>query len=182
MKKYTLMDTDTKVLFGRKLFRIKANISFGNVKEGDLGGYVEKEKNLDMSDNAWVSGNAKVSGNAEVYGDAEVSGNAEVSGDAKVSGDAWVYGNAEVYGDAWVSGDAKVSGNAKAKKSPIVLINACKWNITKTDNMVQVGYVQKTPEEWIEWLDGKDEFETKRGTIEFKKIEKCIRFLCEVVL
>ena len=164
MKKYTLMDTDTKVLFGRKLFRIKANISFGNVKEGDLGGYVEKEKNLDMSDNAWVSGNAKVSGNAEVYGDAEVSGDAKVSG------------------NAWVSGDAKVSGNAKAKKSPIVLINACKWNITKTDNMVQVGYVQKTPEEWIEWLDGKDEFETKRGTIEFKKIEKCIRFLCEVVL
>ena len=93
MKKFELT-TDTKMRFGKKLFRIKALISFGNVKVGDMGGYIEKEENLSQYGNAWVSGNA------EVYGDAKVSGNAEVSGDA------WVYGNAEVYGDAEVSGDA----------------------------------------------------------------------------
>lgn len=64
MKKYELT-TDTKMVLGRKLFRIKALVSFGNVKIGDLGGYIEKEENLSQEGNAWVSGNAEVSGNAD---------------------------------------------------------------------------------------------------------------------
>lgn len=87
MKKIELT-TDTKMHFGRKLFRIKALVSFGNVKAGDMGGYVEKEENLSHLNDAWV------------YGDAEVYGNAKVYGDAEVYGDAWVSGNAEVYGNA----------------------------------------------------------------------------------
>lgn len=54
-KKFELT-TDTKIHFGRKLFRIKALVSFGNVKVGDLGGYVESEKNLSQSGGAWVYG------------------------------------------------------------------------------------------------------------------------------
>jgi hypothetical protein len=70
MKKYELT-TDTKMVLGRKLFRIKALVSFGNVKIGDLGGYIEKEENLSQEGNAWVSGNAEVSGNAKVSGNAD---------------------------------------------------------------------------------------------------------------
>ena len=101
MKKYELT-AESKINFlGKKLFRIRALISFGDVKEGETGGWVEKEENLEQSSgNAWVYGNAEVFGNARVYGDAEVSGNAEV------------FGNARVYGDAEVFGDAEVSGNA----------------------------------------------------------------------
>ena len=88
MKKYELT-TEFKInFFGRKLFRIRALISFGNVNEGDLGGYIEDEKNLSHDGNAWV------------YGDAKVYGDAEVCGDAKVYGNAWVCGNAKVCGDA----------------------------------------------------------------------------------
>ena len=83
MKKYELT-AESIVEFDRTLFRIKALVAFGNVEEGELGGFVEKEENLDQSGNAWVSG------------------------DARVSGDAWVYGDARVSGDAWVSGDAMV--------------------------------------------------------------------------
>ena len=85
-KKYELLNTDTIEFGGITLFRIKALISFGNVKKGELGGYVEKEGNLCHSGNAWVSDNAKVYGNAEVTGDARVSGDAWVSGDARVTG------------------------------------------------------------------------------------------------
>lgn len=80
MKKYELTD-DTITVEGRTLHRIKALKSFSNVEEGGLGGYVEKEDNLDQSGNAWVYG------------------------DARVYGDAWVYGNAWVCGNAWVSGE-----------------------------------------------------------------------------
>ena len=74
MKKYELT-SETKVVFGRTLHRIKALISFGNVEAGELGGWVEKEENLDHFGDAQVSGNARVSGNAQVFGDAQVCGN-----------------------------------------------------------------------------------------------------------
>jgi hypothetical protein len=100
MKKFELT-SETKInIFGKKLFRIKALISFGDVEAGETGGWVEKEGNVNQSGDAWVSGDAEVSGNAKVYGNAKVSGN------------AWVYGNTKVYGDAWVYGNAEVSGNA----------------------------------------------------------------------
>lgn len=88
MKKYELT-TETKInIFGKKLFRIKALVSFGLVVAGKKGGWIEKEENLSQSGNAWV------------YDDAEVFGNAKVSGNAKVHGNAWVYDNALVHGDA----------------------------------------------------------------------------------
>ena len=99
-KKFELLLDDTITIFGIKLFRIKALISFGSVEEGELGGYIEKEDNLSFYGNAWVSGNALVSDNAEVYGNAWVYGNAEVSDNALVSGNARVYGNALVSGNA----------------------------------------------------------------------------------
>ena len=112
MKKFELT-SETKInIFGKKLFRIKALVSFGVVKTGETGGWVEKEENVNQSGDAWVFGNAEVFGNARVSGNARVFGNAEVFGNARVSGDAWVFGNARVSGDAWVFGNARVSGNA----------------------------------------------------------------------
>ena len=102
MKKYELT-SETKIVFGHILYRIKALSSFGYVSAGDLGGFLESEKNLSQNGNAWVFGNAEVYGNAEVSGDARVYGNAEVYGDARVYGNARVYGDASVYGNAEVS-------------------------------------------------------------------------------
>lgn len=79
MKKFELT-TESIYLLGTKLFRIKALVTFGCVKKGELGGFVEKEENLDHTGSAWIFGNAMVYGNALVHGDEEVSGNAEVSG------------------------------------------------------------------------------------------------------
>lgn len=93
MKKYELTD-ETIDVSGTTLHRIKALKDFGNVKKGELGGYVESERNLSQEGNCWVCGNAKVCGDAEVCGNAKVYGN------------AWVYGNAEVCGNARVYGDA----------------------------------------------------------------------------
>ena len=100
MKKFELTSEFVTNIFGKKLFRIKALVEFGDVEAGEFGGYVEKEENLSHDGDAWVSGNARVSGDARVCGDAWVYGDARVSGDARV------------YGDAWVSGDARVCGNA----------------------------------------------------------------------
>ena len=84
MKKYELT-SETKIVFGHILYRIKALSSFGCVSAGDLGGFLESEKNLSQNGNAWVSGNAEVSGDARVYGNARVYGDASVYGNAEVS-------------------------------------------------------------------------------------------------
>ena len=77
MKKFELT-SETKInIFGKKLFRIKALISFGDVEAGETGGWVEKEGNVNQSGDAWVFGNAEVSGDARVFGDAEVYGDAD---------------------------------------------------------------------------------------------------------
>ena len=124
MSKYELLQTDTKIWMGRTLFRVRALKDFGAVKKGELGGYIEKEKNLSQEGNAWVGddawvvgnaqvrGNALVVGNAWVEGNAQVRGNARVEGNARVGGNAWVEGNARVVGDAQVRGNARVGGNA----------------------------------------------------------------------
>ena len=117
MKKYE-MTSETKIVNGVTLHRIKALISFGAIHEGDIGGFIEKEENLSHDGNAWVCGNARVFGDAKVFGNAWVFGNALVYSNAKVFGNAWVYGDAEVFGNAevcgnaWVYGDAEVCGNA----------------------------------------------------------------------
>ena len=124
MKKFELTSESIVNIFGKKLFRIKALIEFGNVKEGELGGFVEKEENLSHEGNAWVYGNAKVYSDARVSGNAKVCENAWVCGNAKVYGDAWVCGNAKVCGNAEVYGDARVSGNAKVCENAWVCGNA----------------------------------------------------------
>ena len=106
MKKFELTTEFITNAFGKKLFRIKALVEFGDVKAGELGGYVEKEENVSQDGNAWVSGDARVYGNAWVHGNAKVYDDAWVSDNAKVSGNAWVSGNARVSGNAWVYGDA----------------------------------------------------------------------------
>ena len=61
MNKYELTD-ETKVFYGVTLHRIRALTAVGVLAAaGQLGGWVESEKNLEQSGDAWVSGNARVS-------------------------------------------------------------------------------------------------------------------------
>jgi carbonic anhydrase/acetyltransferase-like protein (isoleucine patch superfamily) len=91
---------EKKTVNGVTLKRIRAiaPIAALCVKIGDFGGWVESEKNLSQSGNAWVSGNAQVSGDARVSGDAQVFGDARVFDNARVSGNARVFDNARVSG------------------------------------------------------------------------------------
>ena len=68
MAKNWKIRTDLSIeVCGHTLFRIECTQDFKEIKAGTLGGYIEKEENLDG--NAWVSGDARVYANALVYGD-----------------------------------------------------------------------------------------------------------------
>ena len=124
VKKYELTD-DVMVYRDHILHRIRALKDFGDVKAGDLGGWVESEANLSQAhvsdcdcsgcwiyDKAIVYGDAKVSENATIHDSAEVYGNVCVCDDAKVCDSAEVYGNARIGGHASIHDHAKIDGNA----------------------------------------------------------------------
>ena len=64
-KKYILINPACEI-GGKLLYQIKAIKDFGDVKAGDLGGFIEKEDNLSHEGNAWVQGNARVYDNASI--------------------------------------------------------------------------------------------------------------------
>ena len=88
MNKYELLQDDKIEVSGHILYRIRALKDFKGAKAGDLGGYIEGEKNLSHRNNCWVFGNAYVFDNACVCGEARVCGNAYVFGNARVCGNA----------------------------------------------------------------------------------------------
>lgn len=118
LPKYKIMKRSHRYCGTTKVYRIKALRDFGNVKKGDLGGYIESEDNLSHECASWVYEDAIVYGNARVYEDAKVLGNAEIDGNAKIFGSATIAGNsviggkANIFGNATIGGYSKVFGNA----------------------------------------------------------------------
>lgn len=122
--KYEITKTST-VVHRIKVFRIKALKDFGDVKKGDLGGYVEGYKNLSIDGNCWiyddaiVCENAVINNDAKVFNSAIVRGNAIVRNNARVHNHSSVYCNAQIsdnaclFDNASVSDEAKVWGDAK---------------------------------------------------------------------
>lgn len=140
--KYTLTD-QTTTIGSTTLYRIKALKSFDDVKEGDLGGYIESKKNLSQDGHAWVYGfgkihdnaivyengkvkdNAQIHDNSQVYGNAivdseahlhdnsQVYGNGEVHGTSKIYDNVQIYDNGRVYGDSFIHGDIQIYGEAE---------------------------------------------------------------------
>ena len=118
---------EVKTVWGVTLKRIRGI-------NGEVGGWIERVENLDVSGNAWVSDNARVSSNARVSGNAQVCGNAQISGNALVYGNAQIYGDALVYGNAQIYGDAQVSGDAR-----VAWLSGLRYNITVTPQNVSIG-------------------------------------------
>lgn len=105
-------------------YRIKAIRSFGDVEEGDIGGYIQSEKNLSHSGLSWVYNDAVVKDNAIVKDDAKVMSTSVIGEDAKVYDSAVVDGKSIIEGisqifesafvkDSTIYNSGKVYGNAK---------------------------------------------------------------------
>lgn len=82
---------------GRRLCRIKALLSFGDVSAGDIGGWVEGHHNLSHAGNSWI------------YGESEVFDSARVEDNSVVRGNSKVYGLSEVKGKSKVTDSEVVS-------------------------------------------------------------------------
>lgn len=125
---------------GKKLHRIKAlrDIPEQNVKKDDLGGWVEKKKNL--TDNAWVFNNAKLYDNALLCNYAALKDNAEAYDNALIKGSSIVGGNSKIFEYATISDNSfihdnsKIYGNVKIKGNSVIIGNSILFGYYTLDN------------------------------------------------
>ena len=60
--------------------------------------------------------------------------------------------------------------NAKNKETVILPI-FCKWNYGIKGDLIKIGCVEKTIEQWDLWFDSEEEYSTSRNTKDFKQIQ-----------
>lgn len=111
--KYELYEPKTPRRRGETVlrYRVRAlrDIPENGVKAGDLGGWVENEKNLDQTGSSWIFEDT------EVFEGARVGGNAIIQGKG-----AFANGNAKIIDSAVVTGSA-ISDNATVMDSAMVV-------------------------------------------------------------
>ena len=127
--KYELLKNNFIEYKGRKLYRIRALKSFSDIKCGDIGGYVENEKNLSQNGNCWIYNNAKVYDDGRVFDNAIIKDNAEVFDNASVLDNAIIqdnaicYDNSVIYRNAVCGIDTKVYGHGVIYEGTYLNIN-----------------------------------------------------------
>lgn len=135
MKHFKLTE-ETKINgFGVKLHRIQATITSEaiGIKEGDLGGWVESEANLQGK--AWVSGEGQIFGNARVGGNAYIGRTAIIYENAKITGKVSVTGNAVICGNVKCLGTANIKGPDDHIKQTLDI----KGNVTISGDATVIG-------------------------------------------
>ena len=137
-KKYEFTD-ETISLETRTLHRIRALRDFGIVKKGDLGGFIESERNLSHEGLAWVFSNARVCDDAQVWNNATIYGCAQIYGNALICNDARIFGNAQVRDYAVVRHCAQVSGNSQIYNTALIYNNAQIYGNAQVFGTAQVG-------------------------------------------
>lgn len=126
-QKYILTD-DTRYIDDHMLHRIQAIKDFGDVKAGDLGGWIGSYRNLSQTGDCWVYDDSCVYEKAIVLGDAVIRNNSFIFGNADVNkGAVIVHGS--IYGYTCITDFARVEsvtchravvrGNAKLYSTAI---------------------------------------------------------------
>lgn len=143
MAKYKLTN-DSINLRGKTLFKIMALKDFTTsdgtrIYEGDIGGYIENERNLSHDGKCWVHDNAKVYGKAKVYEHAFVYDNAIVSDNARIRGESRVYHDAFVHGNATVFEYASIFGGAEVYSSSRIFGYSEIYGNAKINGCVNIG-------------------------------------------
>ena len=118
-KKYKLIKSDIK-----GLYRVKALRNFGDVKKGDIGGYVENPNNLSHEGYCWVYDNAIIHDNVKIYDNARIYGNSEISDYAVIQDNARIYGDSQIWDYAVIDGNSRIYGDSQIWDYAIIRDNA----------------------------------------------------------
>ena len=107
------------------LHRIKALMDFRDIKNGQLGGFVQHIENIQdlawIGDEAMLFGNAIISGVSQLKGSSQAFNNAIISGDSEISGNSRIYDKATINGDFWIDGNIEIYGEVNIRGLGIIM-------------------------------------------------------------
>ena len=153
-KKYEiLMDEKNTIEWkGHTLHRIRALRDFGDIRKGDIGGFVENENNLSHKGNCWIYDDAKAMDNSIMYDNSRICDKSELHDDSemynytrmydyselhnnsimndnsemhdisKMYGNSIMYDDSEMYGDSELNNKAKLYGKLISKVDDFIEI------------------------------------------------------------
>lgn len=113
----------------RELYRVQALRDFGNVKRGDIGGWIRDERCLAHDGLCWAGGNTIIADHAFVSENAVIDDNvimdeeSHVFGNARVTENVYMTERCFVYDDAFITGSTRISGSPSIYGNAIV--NCC---------------------------------------------------------
>ena len=132
---YKYKFTSQSIYVGQKqLYRIIAMRDFADVKNGDIGGFVESTENLSQKGDCWiyddarayghslVSGNARLRDHAAICDHAIITDDAELRNDARASGDTFIWEHAVIERSTFLAGFASVGGRALLSCEPVSML------------------------------------------------------------
>ncbi|UTO28985.1 hypothetical protein [Bartonella harrusi] len=117
-KKYELTDEEIEFDGYVTLYRIRALKDFGDVKAGDLGGFIEDEDNLSHENDCWIYNDAKACFFAKIFDSTKIFDNAQIAYNAKIYNNVKIYGghifgSTQIYGNVIIDNDSRIYGNTK---------------------------------------------------------------------
>ena len=118
--KYEILEQTQQLPDRRTAYRIKAVRDFGNVKKGEIGGFVEADDNLSHHGLCWIAGTAMALGRSRVTGDAQLKNRAQLRDWAVITDRCAVQDEAVLqdfafgYGDAVIGEQSLLAGVATA--------------------------------------------------------------------
>ena len=140
MKKYELIEESKATFVGIDIYRIRALRDFGNVKAGDIGGWVCSEDNLSQEGNCWIYDEAKCLDNARILDNAKMYDNAEMYDNSVMYDNTRMLDNAIIYGKAKMYDNSRMSGNARMYDNSEIFDNARMFDNAKMyDSSMMLG-------------------------------------------
>ena len=120
--KYELLRHQVRILWDGAAFRIRAlrDIPEHKVRAGDLGGFVEDERNLSHEGAAWIAGEAMAVGRSRVEGDALMQDYSHMSGQSVLHGTATIGGHVAATDRAVIGGNARLLGCVRVEDDALV--------------------------------------------------------------
>jgi len=120
MQKFILLTQELRLDDGRVVKRIMAVRDFGNVKKGDIGGFVEWTSNLSHVGNCWIADNAIAAGWSRISGDALLKDHAKCDGYVLACDRAVIGDDTLLEGRVAVSGDAQIGLHSYLRDGVVV--------------------------------------------------------------
>lgn len=111
--------TGKEMLYPVRVKEIRALRDFGYVKKGDIGGYIECEKNLSHKGNCWVYQGAVVYGNSMICNNAVVAEGVTVRNKSVIGGNAFVVGKGIEISHSVIEDDVVIDTGATIENSHI---------------------------------------------------------------